>query len=124
MRRYKLKVVLIDEYRTSKMCPACDGVLEKFHSVPSPRPFRVRRRPEVLCNGLLRRMSKECIGWVTQNSGRKRHGRRTPANDDTPGANDDTPAADDGTDSDSDDDDDDDVAAQTQHLPTMLSSIS
>ncbi|KAJ1782751.1 hypothetical protein LPJ59_006732 [Coemansia sp. RSA 2399] len=71
MRRHKLKVVLIDEYCTSKTCPACDGVLEKFHKVPNPRPFRARRRPEVLCNGLLRCVSKECIAWATQNSGRK-----------------------------------------------------
>ncbi|KAJ1785968.1 hypothetical protein LPJ59_006027, partial [Coemansia sp. RSA 2399] len=71
MRRHKLKVVLIDEYCTSKTCPACDGILEKFHKVPNLRPFRARRRPEVLCNGLLRCVSKECITWATQNSGRK-----------------------------------------------------
>ncbi|KAJ1895708.1 hypothetical protein LPJ81_004902 [Coemansia sp. IMI 209127] len=71
MRRHKLKVVLIDEYRTSKTCPACDGLIKRFIHVPNPRPFRAKKRAEVWCNGLLRCMSKECIAWVTQNSSRK-----------------------------------------------------
>ncbi|KAJ1787012.1 hypothetical protein LPJ59_005812 [Coemansia sp. RSA 2399] len=71
LRRHKLKVVLIDEYRTSKTCPACDGLIERFIHVPNPRPFRAKKRPTVWCNGLLRCTSKECIAWVTQNSSRK-----------------------------------------------------
>ncbi|KAJ1899858.1 hypothetical protein LPJ81_004061, partial [Coemansia sp. IMI 209127] len=71
LHRHKLKVVLIDEYRTSKTCPACDGLIERFIRVPNPRPFRAKKRAEVWCNGLLRCTSKECIAWVTQNSSRK-----------------------------------------------------
>ncbi|KAJ1892819.1 hypothetical protein LPJ81_005484, partial [Coemansia sp. IMI 209127] len=73
LKRHKLKVVLIDEYRTSKTCPACDGLIERFIHVPNPRPFRAKKRPTVWCNGLLRCTSKECIAWVTQNSSRKAH---------------------------------------------------
>ncbi|KAJ1890295.1 hypothetical protein LPJ81_005961, partial [Coemansia sp. IMI 209127] len=71
LKRHKLKVVLIDEYRTSKTCPACDSLIERFRKVPNPRPFRAKKRAEVWCNGLLRCTSKECIAWVTQNSSRK-----------------------------------------------------
>ncbi|KAJ2386157.1 hypothetical protein GGI23_006557 [Coemansia sp. RSA 2559] len=71
LHRHKLKVVLIDEYCTSQMCPACDGKLKKFLQVPNLHPFQVKKRPEVWCHGLLRCTSKECISWVTQNSGRK-----------------------------------------------------
>ncbi|KAJ1786824.1 hypothetical protein LPJ59_005852 [Coemansia sp. RSA 2399] len=71
LKRHKLKVVLIDEYRTSKTCPACNGLIERFIHVPNPRPFRAKKRPTVWCNGLLRCTSKECITWVTQNSSRK-----------------------------------------------------
>ncbi|KAJ1892679.1 hypothetical protein LPJ81_005512 [Coemansia sp. IMI 209127] len=71
LRHHKLKVVLIDEFRTSKTCPACDGLIERFIRVPNPRPFRAKKHPTVWCNGLLRCTSKECIAWVTQNSSRK-----------------------------------------------------
>ncbi|KAJ1787206.1 hypothetical protein LPJ59_005776, partial [Coemansia sp. RSA 2399] len=71
LRRHKLKVVLIDEFRTSKTCPACDDLIERFRKVPNPRPFRAKKRAEVWCNGLLRCTSKECIAWVTQNSSQK-----------------------------------------------------
>ncbi|KAJ1889401.1 hypothetical protein LPJ81_006141, partial [Coemansia sp. IMI 209127] len=71
LKRHKLKVVLIDEFRTSKTCPACDGLIKRFIHVPNPRPFRAKKRPTVWCNGLLRCTSKECIAWVTQNSSRK-----------------------------------------------------
>ncbi|KAJ2397733.1 hypothetical protein GGI23_003429 [Coemansia sp. RSA 2559] len=73
LRRHKLKVVLIDKYCTSQMCPACDSKLKKFLWVLNPRPFWVKKHPEVWCHGLLRCMSKECISWVMQNSGRKAH---------------------------------------------------
>ncbi|KAJ2396335.1 hypothetical protein GGI23_003955 [Coemansia sp. RSA 2559] len=69
--RHKLKVVLIDKYCTSQTCPACDGKLKKFLWVPNLHPFWAKKHPEVWCNGLLRCTSKECISWVTQNSGRK-----------------------------------------------------
>ncbi|KAJ1891111.1 hypothetical protein LPJ81_005807 [Coemansia sp. IMI 209127] len=71
LKRHKLKVVLIDKYRTSKTCPACDGLIKRFIHVPNPHPFRAKKRPTVWCNGLLRCTSKECIAWVTQNSSRK-----------------------------------------------------
>ncbi|KAJ1788795.1 hypothetical protein LPJ59_005473, partial [Coemansia sp. RSA 2399] len=73
LKRHKLKVVLIDEYRTSKTCPSCDGLIERFIHVPNLRPFRAKKRPTVWCNSLLRCTSKGCIAWVTQNSSRKAH---------------------------------------------------
>ncbi|KAJ2390837.1 hypothetical protein GGI23_005544 [Coemansia sp. RSA 2559] len=71
LHRHKLKVILIDKYCTLQTCPACDGKLKKFLQVLNPCPFWVKKRPEVWCNGLLRCMSKECISWAMQNSGRK-----------------------------------------------------
>ncbi|KAG1038652.1 hypothetical protein G6F43_012661 [Rhizopus delemar] len=47
-------VYLINEYKTSSHCPTCENELEKFKTVPNPRPYQRKKKPDVLCNGLLR----------------------------------------------------------------------
>ncbi|KAJ2040524.1 hypothetical protein GGI03_000888 [Coemansia sp. RSA 2337] len=44
---------LFGEYCTSKICPKCDGKLEKFKWIRNPRPYQRQRNPRVLCHGLL-----------------------------------------------------------------------
>ncbi|KAH9258618.1 hypothetical protein BASA81_003120 [Batrachochytrium salamandrivorans] len=48
------EVVLVDEFRTSCTCFACEGgACEKFRVVENPRPWMRAKRPMVLRNGLL-----------------------------------------------------------------------
>ncbi|KAG1042688.1 hypothetical protein G6F43_011834 [Rhizopus delemar] len=47
-------VYLINEYKTSSHCPTCENELEKFKTVPNLRPYQRKKKPDVLCNGLLR----------------------------------------------------------------------
>ncbi|GAA5796416.1 hypothetical protein HPULCUR_001788 [Helicostylum pulchrum] len=56
LRKEGFKVYLLDEFKTSSLCPSCkDGTtLEKFKEVKNPRPFRRTRNPIVICHGLLR----------------------------------------------------------------------
>ena len=54
LRKAGYKVLLVDEFRTSRMCNHCqeeDGVCEKFRRVKNPRPYR---GGNITCNGLLR----------------------------------------------------------------------
>lgn len=58
--RAGLEVKLIDEYKTSKVCPACElESLESFRRVPSPRPWR-KGKGKITCHGLLRCTSQQC----------------------------------------------------------------
>ncbi|KAG1505783.1 hypothetical protein G6F52_012054 [Rhizopus delemar] len=54
LKRNGFVVYLINEYKTSSHCPACENELEKFKTVPNPRPYQRKKKPDVLCNGLLR----------------------------------------------------------------------
>ncbi|GAA5801827.1 hypothetical protein HPULCUR_007281 [Helicostylum pulchrum] len=56
LRKEGFKVYLLDEFKTSSLCPSCkDGTtLEKFKEVKNPRPFRRTKNPTVICHGLLR----------------------------------------------------------------------
>ncbi|KAG1392031.1 hypothetical protein G6F60_012263 [Rhizopus arrhizus] len=56
---------LINEYKTSSHCPTCENELEKFKPVPNPRPYQRKKKPDVLCNGLLRRKSLSCLEQQT-----------------------------------------------------------
>ncbi|KAI7875277.1 uncharacterized protein EV154DRAFT_386699, partial [Mucor mucedo] len=48
-------VYLIDEFRTSQRCPACERrSLEMFRMVDNPRPHRRRVNHRVIRHGLLR----------------------------------------------------------------------
>ncbi|KAG1162954.1 hypothetical protein G6F37_001678 [Rhizopus arrhizus] len=42
-------VYLINEYKTSSHCPTCENDLEKFKTVPNPRPYQRKKKPDVLC---------------------------------------------------------------------------
>ncbi|KAG1457056.1 hypothetical protein G6F55_006147 [Rhizopus delemar] len=47
-------VYLINEYKTSSHCATFENELEKFKIMPNPRPYQRKKKPDVLCNGLLR----------------------------------------------------------------------
>ena len=54
LRKMGFTIFLIDEYLTSSLCPIDGERLEKFKTVPNPRPYRREQTPTVLCHGLLR----------------------------------------------------------------------
>ena len=61
LRKRGITILMLDEYNTSKHCPACTSKsLETFKRVPNPRPWRRQTRPTVLCNGLLRCTNQNC----------------------------------------------------------------
>ncbi|KAI8082663.1 uncharacterized protein B0P05DRAFT_537931 [Gilbertella persicaria] len=47
-------VHLIDEFKTSSICPVCKGDVDTFKEVVNPRPFRRKKYPTVKCHGLIR----------------------------------------------------------------------
>ncbi|KAJ2546529.1 hypothetical protein EV175_005564, partial [Coemansia sp. RSA 1933] len=54
LQQQGFKVYLLDEYHTSKTCPACiKGSLTTFKHVKNPRPYQRNARPQVICHGLL-----------------------------------------------------------------------
>ncbi|KAJ2182299.1 hypothetical protein GGF45_000962 [Coemansia sp. RSA 551] len=55
------EVYLIDEHRTSSLCPNCEEHISTFLDVPNPRPWMRPRRPIVKCHGLLACESKPCV---------------------------------------------------------------
>ncbi|KAJ3226568.1 hypothetical protein HK099_004595 [Clydaea vesicula] len=57
-RRSGFDVMLLGEYRTSKLCPDCHGVLETFRRRMSPKPWK--KNDEVTVHGLLRCQSEFC----------------------------------------------------------------
>jgi hypothetical protein len=53
-RKAGFSVFLMDEFCTSRHCPACGHKsLETFLTVNNPRPYRREKTPEVTCHGLL-----------------------------------------------------------------------
>ena len=53
-RKHGFIVLLVDEFRTSKMCSFCsdeDGVCEKFRWIDNPRPYRIGK---LLYHGLFK----------------------------------------------------------------------
>ncbi|KAI7890281.1 uncharacterized protein EV154DRAFT_255842 [Mucor mucedo] len=64
------RVYLIDEFRTSQCCPACERrSLETFRMVDNPRPHRRRANPRVIRHGLLRCTNQNCRA-MTNNTNR------------------------------------------------------
>ncbi|KAJ1893759.1 hypothetical protein LPJ81_005309 [Coemansia sp. IMI 209127] len=128
LKRHKLKVVLIDEYRTSKT-KGCIAWVTQNSSRKAHEPEWVadgrywNRDTAAVLN--FRHMVRSLIATRTVPNPFRRNGGGTPgANDDTPATNDDTPATNDDTPATNDDtpaagngtgSDDDDVAAQAQH---------
>ncbi|KAJ1962179.1 hypothetical protein IWQ62_003611, partial [Dispira parvispora] len=69
LRQHGFEVYLIDEYRTSKNCPACIiGTLSTFKQVKNPRPYRRRSTPKVVCHGLLSCKNENCLESATNGS--------------------------------------------------------
>ena len=56
LREEGFKAYLLNEFKTSSLCPVCnDGTkLETFKKIPSPRSFRGEKNHIVTCHGLLR----------------------------------------------------------------------
>ncbi|KAJ2378719.1 hypothetical protein IW150_000626 [Coemansia sp. RSA 2607] len=66
-RKHGFRVLLVDEFKTSSLCPACEtGELKKFHYVKNPRPYRYREclasgeSTNVLCHGLVQCQNVDC----------------------------------------------------------------
>ncbi|KAG1396106.1 hypothetical protein G6F60_009829 [Rhizopus arrhizus] len=53
LKKNRFVIYLIDEYKTSPHYLTCENELEKFKTVPNPRPYQRKKKPDVLCNGLL-----------------------------------------------------------------------
>ncbi|KAJ2409245.1 hypothetical protein GGI10_004722, partial [Coemansia sp. RSA 2530] len=68
-QRQGFEVYLINEFRTSCICPVCDSRLENFLPVPNPRVCRRKRKPTVLCHGLLKCSNQDCLQSVEKYSG-------------------------------------------------------
>ncbi|KAG1366183.1 hypothetical protein G6F61_013251 [Rhizopus arrhizus] len=69
MRRMLAKegfqVYLLDEFRTSSLCPSCqNGELETFKKVQNPRPYQREKYPVVDRHGLLRCKNQQCLKAV------------------------------------------------------------
>ncbi|KAG1138193.1 hypothetical protein G6F37_009653 [Rhizopus arrhizus] len=58
LKKNGFAVYLINEYKTSSHCPTCENELAKFKTVPNPLPYQRKKKPDVLCNGLLRNKKK------------------------------------------------------------------
>ena len=54
LKKNGVVVYLINEYKTSSHCPTCENELEKFKTVPNPRLYQRKKKPDMLCNGLLK----------------------------------------------------------------------
>ena len=54
LKKNGFDVYLINEFKTSSVCPDCEGALKKFCTVANPRPYRREKNPTVTCNGLLK----------------------------------------------------------------------
>ncbi|KAJ2565446.1 hypothetical protein IW140_005343 [Coemansia sp. RSA 1813] len=74
----------INEFRTSTFCPSCGGILRKCLRVQNPRKKPRKKRPFVVCHGLLECTSDECIQYVKEKL-REKNGNESGAGDD-PGA--------------------------------------
>ncbi|CEG77273.1 hypothetical protein RMATCC62417_12057 [Rhizopus microsporus] len=62
LKKHGFPVYLIDEYKTSSLCPKCKyGKLQTFLKVPNPRPFSRAKNPVVECHGLLRCTNQKCL---------------------------------------------------------------
>ncbi|KAI8079711.1 uncharacterized protein B0P05DRAFT_596778 [Gilbertella persicaria] len=54
-------VHLIDEFKTSSICPVCKGDVGTFKEVVNPRPFGREKYPTVKRHGLLRCKNVQCL---------------------------------------------------------------
>ncbi|KAJ2518107.1 hypothetical protein GGI11_002958, partial [Coemansia sp. RSA 2049] len=80
MRRMLVKLgfrlLHIDEYLTSTMCPYCEtGTLKKFLKVGNPRPHRRGATPVIMSHAVLRCENVTCIGRVADGQSDLMHPR-------------------------------------------------
>ena len=62
LRKRGFRLLMIDEYNTSRHCPDCqEKTLENFRRVPNPRPWQRQDQPTVICHGLLRCTNQNCL---------------------------------------------------------------
>ncbi|KAI8388620.1 uncharacterized protein BYT42DRAFT_611641 [Radiomyces spectabilis] len=62
LTKHGFRVLLIDEFKTSKCCPTCrTESLKSFKQVRNPRSYRRQQNPLVLCHGLLRCTNQTCF---------------------------------------------------------------
>lgn len=55
LQKEGFQVLLLDEYKTSSLCPECKfSPLEKFKNIKNPRLYRRQTIPMIECHGLLR----------------------------------------------------------------------
>ena len=65
LRKKGFDVTVIDEYKTSKICPCCHKEsLENFLVRQNPRPYRRTENPTVTVHGLLRCTTEDCLEAV------------------------------------------------------------
>ncbi|KAI9260413.1 hypothetical protein EDC94DRAFT_649047 [Helicostylum pulchrum] len=56
-----VQVYLLDEYKTSSICPSCDQRFETFKDCINLRPYQRSKNPTVKCHGLLRCKNQQCL---------------------------------------------------------------
>ncbi|KAI9366600.1 hypothetical protein BD770DRAFT_423433 [Pilaira anomala] len=61
LRKEGFKVYLLDEFKTSSICPSCENKLATFKECINPRPYRRSTNPKVTCHGLLRCLNQNCL---------------------------------------------------------------
>lgn len=54
LKKNGFQVYMVNEHKTSSVCPECEGELVTFKKVPNPRPHKRKERPTVTCHGLLK----------------------------------------------------------------------
>jgi hypothetical protein len=62
LRKRDLRLLMINEYNTSRHCLDCQGkTLENFRRVSNTRPWRRQDKPMVMCHGLLTCTNQNCL---------------------------------------------------------------
>ncbi|KAI9362610.1 hypothetical protein BD770DRAFT_359362 [Pilaira anomala] len=61
LRKEGFKVYLLDEFKTSSICPSCENKLSTFKECINPRPYRRSANPKVTSHRLLRCINQNCL---------------------------------------------------------------
>ncbi|KAI9362710.1 hypothetical protein BD770DRAFT_466065 [Pilaira anomala] len=61
LQKEGFKVYLLDEFKTSSICPSCENKLSAFKECINPRLYRCSTNPKVTCHGLLRCLNQNCL---------------------------------------------------------------
>ncbi|KAJ2538595.1 hypothetical protein EV175_006447, partial [Coemansia sp. RSA 1933] len=74
LQQQGFKVYLLDEYHTSKTCPACiKGSLTTFKHIKNPWLYQRNARPQVICHGLLSCKNEKCMELMANGSAASPH---------------------------------------------------